>query len=120
MISISATTSDINGNIVLPQYHLSSNSLLTLYDMERRGRRIPTLDGKAILVDTGISVSDLTLKIQVIKNYTKNNTIIRYLAKNYRYVIISTALGLFKAVISKIKGNAEGFEVEILIMEQLN
>ena len=120
MISISAMQSDIDGNIVLVGRDLSYDSLMSLHDLARRGKRVPTLDGKAVMIDTGISVSDLTLKLTVVRKIQENIDILKHIARSHRYVVVCTEIAAFKGVLSKLQGSNGGYAVEILVLEQLS
>lgn len=92
MISFNAPTYNPIGSIYFRQ------NPEDLYSATRRATVTATLDGGSSVYDTGYSVSDRTIKVQV-KNATLDQvTAIAYLIELYPRLIVSTGAGCFEAL----------------------
>jgi len=117
MISITAIEADLNGFVVLKQDDMTPDSMQTIYNMTRRGSRVKTLDNKSVLVDCGITSSDLIINIIIQHKAMEKAFIVRELMFNYGIVNISTRLGVFQASITNITQTESGYQCTILIIE---
>jgi len=94
MISLSATSYDPNGAIII-------DAIITNpYQAERRGSVTATLDGGSAFYDTGYSITDRTLSAQVINPEISLLQTLEYLVAYYGQVILSCELGCYVAVLS--------------------
>ena len=100
MISLSATTYDPNGAIIVPA------RISNPYEAKHRGTVIPTLDGGVAVYDGGYSIADQTLKCTLANPAKALLESLRYLVAYYGQVITCCERGAFLAVPSfALSGN---------------
>ena len=109
MISLSATTFDLAGRLILPVR--ASNP----YQAERRGSVTATLDGASAVYDTGYSVSDTTLSVAFRHPSAAQITTIQYLIAYYAELILCCEAGAFAArVQSVVRGDTLSLQLRLL------
>lgn len=91
MISLSATSFDVAGAVVLPTRARDA------FQAQRRGSVTATLDGSSAVYDTGYSVSDITLTAQYRHPTLAQITTIHYLVAYYTELIVCCESGAFAA-----------------------
>lgn len=89
MISLSATTFDLAGRLILPA------RAATPYEAQRRGSVTATLDGGSAVYDTGYSVSDTTLEVEYRHPSAAQIVTIQYLIAYYAELILCCESGAF-------------------------
>jgi hypothetical protein len=92
MISLSATTYDPDGAIIVP------GRISNPYEAERRGTVTATLDGGVSVYDGGYSIADQTLKCTLANPAKTLLESLRYLVAYYGQVITCCEIGAFLAV----------------------
>lgn len=107
MIIISTTTGDING-------HVSINTNIDIRDNIARVSRVKTLDGGAVVDNSGFSYSDITVNISTRISESQAATL-WYIFKTYTAILLSTNAGLFLAAIKRLKTNNGALDMTILI-----
>lgn len=109
MISLSATSYDPNGALIL------ATRPSNLYQAERRGSVTQTLDGGVSVYDTGYSIADTTLQA-TLKHPTKAlMTTLAYLVAYYGTVILCCETGAFTARISfALTGDTLSLQLRLL------
>lgn len=108
MISISMTTSDQNGSVIIP----NGDSDLTSFTS--RVARQATLDGGCVIIHSGVSDSDRTFRISTVINES-HKTAIDYINRNSSLIIISCSEGLFLGTISSLSFAGPKLSMTILI-----
>lgn len=95
MISISATTFDITGTVLLPRAWVKNP-----YNVQRRGSVTATLDGGVSVYDTGYSDSDQTFSVSI-KTPSKELLIaLKYLIAYYAQLTMCCETGCYLVVAS--------------------
>lgn len=99
MLSLSATTYDPNGALLL------RGRISNPYQGQRRGSITATLDGGASVYDAGYSVSDQTLSLTL--KYPGESMLIQlqYLVAYYGQVIATCETGAYSAVLTFAQRN---------------
>jgi len=92
MISLSATTYDPAGALIVP------GRVSNPYDAQRRGSVTATLDGGVAVYDGGYSIADQTLKCTLSSPTQALLESLRYLVAYYGQVITCCETGAFLAV----------------------
>ena len=114
MLSISAQTFDINGNItlkILPDSEIQTVS--------RRVSRTATLDGGVSLVDMGYTDSDREFSIKINEIPEQDLSNLKRMMKQYALLSFSSNEGFFTGVISKMNTNLIPMTFTVLIKEKL-
>lgn len=91
MISLSATTFDVAGRLILQARARDA------FQAQRRGSVTATLDGGSAVYDTGYSVSDTTLNVNYRRPTAAQITTLQYLVAYYAEVILCCEAGAFMA-----------------------
>jgi hypothetical protein len=91
MISLSATTYDVTGRLILPARAIDP------YQAQRRGSVTATLDGESAVYDTGYSVSDITLTVRYRRPSRAQIITLQYLIAYYSELILCCESGAFMA-----------------------
>jgi hypothetical protein len=100
MFSLSATTYDPNGAIIVP------GRISNPYEAQRRGSVTATLDGSISVYDGGYTIADQTLKCTLTNPVKTLMESLRYLVAYYGQVITCCEIGAFLAVPSfSLNGN---------------
>lgn len=89
MISLSATTFDVAGRLILPARARDT------FQAQRRGSVTATLDGESAVYDTGYSVSDTTLNVAYKRPTVAQITTLQYLVAYYTELILCCESGAF-------------------------
>lgn len=100
MISLSTTTFDLSGDLLINRYSLNETRNR---DYERRVSRTATLDGSAVLSDGGYSAGDRTVTIVVKQADSDTIATARYLIQNYSTLWLSQADGAYLSVIQDLR-----------------
>ena len=95
MISISTTTSNANGSVIIKGYH-------DLRDNQARIVRTATLDGGVYINHSGVADGDRTLNIRG-KISESNGNKLWDIFNNYTTVLVSIPDGIYTAAIRKLK-----------------
>jgi hypothetical protein len=93
VISLSATTYDPNGVLVLPI------RIRNAYQGKRRSTVTATLDGGSAVYDTGYSISDQTFTANMIKPTKAQLLSLQYLVAYYGEIIVCCESGAFRALL---------------------
>jgi len=112
MISISAPTYDLNGNVIIVDDAQTKEP-----DLKRRVTRTATLDGASTISDMGYSDSDGVYNIK--SNYVDVDKL-KNLIQNYSLLTLSTKNGVFSGVISKMNVSAMPVQITFLIEKKLS
>jgi len=115
MISITTTTFDLNGHLLL---HPDASS--ELKSNRRRVSRTATLDGECSISDQGFSHSDRTLRVSKDNIDESDANRIWYLFRTYSIINISINEGVFKAAIQDINLTEGNLRTKILIKEKIS
>jgi hypothetical protein len=94
MISVSATTYDANGTLILPC------RVTNPYQGQRRGSVTATLDGGVSVYDTGYSVADQTLTATLKAPSKVQLVSLQYLVAIYGEVIACCETGAYRALLT--------------------
>ena len=108
MISISATTGNTRGNVILS----TGNS--TFGKIETRVSRRATLDGGAVITHSGVAQGDRTFEIATEIDQEQKEAII-HIQANSVLVFVSCTEGLFLGAISSIDTSTSTLSMTILI-----
>ena len=110
MISLSAPTYDLAGNVMLPWARISNP-----YDTTRRGSVTATLDGGVSVYDTGFSEADQTLRADI-KHPSRALLIsLRYLIAYYAQLIVCCESGCYSAVVSfSVSGDTLNLQLRVI------
>lgn len=90
MIALHAPTYDLNGVVTLIDAHPSNP-----YEARRRGTVTATLDGGVSVYDTGLSVADQTLKVEIRKPTKDLLVQLRYLIAYYPLLRLCCEIGAY-------------------------
>ena len=99
MISISTTTANLNGNVII---HELSGSVLR--DQSARVSRVKTLDGSVYIGHSGVSVGDRTLSIKCLPSDSDTEKL-KTLFENEVLVLIAFESAVYTGVIADFKFN---------------
>lgn len=113
LIAISSIDFDMEGARVLPQHGEALNDNRT---GARRVSRTATLDGGAVVYDTGYSVADRNITVSTDIVYLDW---IQRMVKLYGMVNVITEEGAFRGVPKDWRIRDNRAEMEILIMEEI-
>lgn len=94
MISLSATSYDPNGALIVP------GRINNPYQARRRGSVTATLDGGVVVYDAGYSIADQTLNCTVSNPSKALLETLQYLVAYYGQVITCCETGAFLAMLS--------------------
>lgn len=108
MISISTTTADIMGNVILKDGDSEFGRI------EARVSRQATLDGGCVITHSGVSNADRTFNIRT-KINAEQKALIEHIHENSVLVHISCQEGLFLGAISSIDTSRPTLQMTILI-----
>lgn len=108
MISISMTTADSNGTVIL------ADGTSELGAFKSRISRQATLDGGAVITHSGVSQSDRTFNIKT-KINTGQKALLEYINFNSTLVMISCSEGFFLGSISSLDTSRPDIKMSILI-----
>ena len=109
MISLSATTYDPNGAIIVP------GRISNPYEAQRRGSVTATLDGGIAVYDGGYTIADQTLKCTLVWPSKTLLESLRYLVAYYGQVITCCEIGAFLAVPSfAVSGNRLNVQLRLV------
>jgi hypothetical protein len=114
MLSITTTTFDINGHLLL---HPDASSELK---GNRRVNRTATLDGECSITDQGFSHADRTLSVRQDNIDETDADRIWYLVRTYSLINVCIQDGAFRAAIQDININEGILRTKILIKEKLS
>lgn len=114
MIGISTITANASGSIVI--HETPESEIRTL---DARVSRIATLDGGAVIVNSGASDSDRTLFVKSLITETEE-TILKDIFEGGALVHISTDIGFFSGAISRFKPDNGELEMTILTKAKLS
>lgn len=92
MIALHAPTYDLNGVVTLPDAYPTNP-----YEARRRGSVTATLDGGVSVYDTGLSVADQTLKVEIRKPSQALLIQLRYLVAYYPQLRVCCEIGAYDA-----------------------
>lgn len=92
MIALHAPTFDLNGVVTLPDAYPSN-----LYEARRRGTVTATLDGGVSVYDTGLSVADQTLRVEIRRPTQALLIQLRYLVAYYPQLRLCCETGAYDA-----------------------
>lgn len=113
MISLSATSYDPNGSILIDAV------LTNPYEARRRGSVTATLDGASSVYDTGYSVSDYTLKATIKYPSKLILDTLKYLVAYYGQVILACDIGVY-TVIPEFVLNKDTLNLSMRIFNRLD
>lgn len=114
MLSISMTTADILGNVII-----NSIAFSDIDNIKTRMSRSATLDGGAVIVNSGVSQGDRTFQISE-KVPRGDAEKVKYIQENSVSVLCSTKEGLFLGAISETDYTNGTLKTTILIKEKDN
>jgi len=109
MISISTTTANTSGNVIIKNYKSSD-----LNNASARVTRTATLDGGAVIIHSGFSHGDRTLRIDARIDKTNGDNLWS-LYKNETFFLVSFKDGLFLAAIGSLNVDNGRADMSILI-----
>ena len=115
MISITTTTFDLNGHLLL---HPDASS--ELKSNRRRVSRTATLDGGCSISDQGFSHSDRTLEIRKAGISQDDADRFWFIFRTYSLVYVSTDEGVFEAAIQDVALTEGNLKAKILIKEKIS
>jgi hypothetical protein len=113
MISFSAPTYNPLGSVVYQQEPSQ------LFVAQRRATVTATLDGGVSVYDTGYSVSDRNVKVQIKQATLDQINAIAYLIQLYPRLIVSTRAGCFSALV-EYAVNVRTLNISIRFIEALS
>ena len=114
MLSISMTTADILGNVVIDSIAFSS-----VDNIKTRMSRSATLDGGSVIVNSGVSHGDRTFDIsEKVTRWVAEK--VKYIQENSVSVLCSTREGIFLGAISETDYINGELKTTILIKEKDN
>lgn len=87
--------------------------------LSRRVSRTATLDGGALIVDNGYSVSDATYIISVPDLSADNGSSLRATLQRHSLMVLSCKHGCFLGVVEQVD-ESQGFKIRFLVKSQLN
>lgn len=114
MISITTTTYDPNGNVILhelPSSDLGSRSA--------RVSRVATLDGGSVITHSGTTHGDRTFKIEA-RITEADEAVLNHIYENHTFIHISTKEGFFSGTIESLNTSNGDLKMVVLIKEKLN
>jgi len=114
MISISTTTSNVNGSVIINEFSGSD-----IYNSTKRGYRAKTLDGGVSLVNSGFADGDMTLRIRARLTKEKEE-ILKDIHEDETLVVISTKEGCYDGAIQSLKKLHGEINMSILLREKLS
>jgi len=114
MISLSAPTYDLAGNVTLPWARVSNP-----YDTQRRGSITATLDGGVSVYDTGYSDADQTLRADIKRPSRALLVSLRYLIAYYAQIIVCCESGCYSAVVS-FSASGDNLSLQMRVVSRLD
>lgn len=114
MISFSAVSFDLNGQVILQHTEASD-----VFAQSRRVSRAETLDGGVSLSDLGFTHGDRTLGIRSNNVSQSTHESISYLQRTYPQLLISIHEGLFLGAIENINIRNGVLFIRYLVKEKL-
>ena len=118
VLSISPEVYDLVGEVFVYDKHIFIDRT-SLEVLERRSTRTATLDGGAVLYDTGYSASDRTVKFLLRPEYTEMVLKLKTLVKTYSTVTLIIDSGSFQCHIQRVADLTKGLEVNLLILKEI-
>ena len=115
MVGISSPVFDLSGAAVLPYAYAEGAGNAT-----RRVSRTATLDGGAVVTDTGYAVADNTLEIVANSALEADYAVLLRLTRLYSEVVVSTPDGVFTGSPSELKVDGTDVRLTVLVTEQLS
>jgi len=112
-IAISTLTADPLGSHVLTLQDSTKNKL---GDTARRVSRVATLDGGAALIDSGYSVADKTITLDLSWQDQEVIDDLRYLVSMYSTVLVFTEEGAYTAALERLTGGRTGGMLTLLVV----
>lgn len=97
MIGISSLTFDLAGGIFLRRDQVSPKSLIDNRAGSRRVSRVATLDGGAVVYDSGFSVADRTVDIEIPAPDEALVDAVDYIVQTYTQILLTMRDGAFLA-----------------------
>jgi len=114
MVSISAPSFDLNGQVILRKTESSD-----VYAQSRRVSKTKTLDLGVSLQDLGFTHGDRTLKLTAQRITQADHEAVKYLQENYPQLMVSIAEGLFLGVIESINIQSGDLVINYFVKERL-
>ncbi len=96
MISICAPTFDIDGQLT------NASGWAEAQNISRRASRVATLDGGAVLVDSGSSVADLTYKLKLPDPDGEDHLTLTAMIRNHPSAILSCDRSCYQVLLSSL------------------
>lgn len=113
MISLCAPSFDISGEVA------SYSGVAERDSVSRRGKRVATLDGGAVLVDNGYSVADKTFKLSMPDTDGSLYTGIQRLMRYHSRAILTCDEGCFVVLLSGLAPNGQRTRVTAEVLEEI-
>ncbi|WP_027714894.1 hypothetical protein [Desulfuromonas sp. TF] len=114
MIYLAAPVFDLQGMVTLSRTSLSDYGALT-----RRGSRSATLDGAAVLLDSGYSEADRTFRIVAKGQSREIYEAAAYLLRTYSQLLLSCPEGLFVGGLRDLRPQGADIVFTFLVLEKL-
>ena len=89
-------------------------------EVRRRINRVATLDGGAVVNDSGFSHSDRTIDLAWQPTSAASEALIEYMISTYPQINVSTRAGFFRAVPETYTPGAEESTLRLLVLEKLS
>jgi hypothetical protein len=114
MLTLNAPVMDVSGSVTLRPLPTSDMDEIT-----RRLNRVPTLDGGAVVNDSGHSPADRTFRVRwKITNEAQFRSVQR-LVRFYTVLTVSRRDGVFRAAPRSVTQRRGEGDLELLIIEEL-
>ena len=113
MISLTAIDFDLHGHLMIHELPTADLSTLT-----RRANRVATLDGGAVINDTGHSPADRTFTVRWRLRHRAEQDRAQHLLRMHRYLYVSSREGLFTALPQQLSVQNGEAVLTLLIQEK--
>ena len=114
MISLCAPTFDISGQLI------SATGRAILLNASRRANRVATLDGSAVLVDSGWSAADLTYQLRIPDVTGTNHLAITRFMTYHSTAVLATERGCYNVLLSGLTTDKTTTVVIAEVLEDLS
>ncbi len=114
LISLCSSLFDYSGDHRI-EADMSKSDLSTLF---RRVSRTATLDGGALIVDNGYSVSDATFSISVPNLSPADRLALLVTLQRHSLLTLSCKTGCYSGVVERVD-ESQGFKISFLVKSQL-
>lgn len=116
MIGLAAQVFDLNGAVILERTDAESETA----GISRRVQRTATLDGGAVINDTGYAAADRTLKIVAEQVGEAVFAAVARLVRSYSQIVVATRDGVFVGAPDNLRIDGGRLVLSVLVTEEIS